>query len=97
MADEMTYFSPFMNSILDGKSAVYAAIAPIEGQIQVPKYEISNPKLQLGGNIAVFTYQLLEFDEAGAQTAGWKISEISRLVDDKWRIIHAHYSAMAES
>jgi hypothetical protein len=33
MAEEMTYFSPFGNSLMDGKGAVTAAIAPIEGQI----------------------------------------------------------------
>jgi hypothetical protein len=97
MADEMTYFSPFVNSILDGKSTVYAAVAPAEGQIHTPGFAIIDPKIQLGEDIAVFTFILSELDESGAQTAGWKVTEVYRDVDDRWQMIHAHFSAVAES
>lgn len=97
MADEVTYFSPFANSILDGKSTVYAAIAPAEGQIHSPGFAVIDPKIQLGENIAVLTFILSELDEGGVQTAGWKVTEVCRQVGDNWRIIHLHYSAVAES
>jgi len=97
MADEMTYFSPFVNSILDGKSAVYAAVTPAEGQIHSPGFDIIDPKIQLGESIAVLTFILSELDEGGAQTAGWKVTEVYRDVDDRWQMIHAHFSAVAES
>ena len=97
MAEEMTYFSPFENSRVDGKSAIEALIAPIEGEIHAPKFEILNPRLQLGESIAVFTFHLSELDEDGAQTIGWKVTEIYRHVDDKWRLIHAHLSLIGEN
>ena len=96
MAEEVTYFSPFANRILDGKSTVYAAVAPAEGQIHSPGFAIIDPKIQLGESIAVITFLLSELDEEGAQTAGWKVTEICRQVDDNWRIIHLHYSAVSE-
>ena len=97
MAEEMTYFSPFEKNRVDGKSAVEALIAPIEGAIHVPKFEILNPRLQLGESLAVFTFHLSEFDEDGAQTSGWKVTENYRHVDDKWRLIHAHFSLIGEN
>jgi len=93
----MTYFSPFEKSRVDGKSAVEALIAPIEGKIHVPKFKILNPRLQLGEEIAVFTFHLSEFDEDGAQTVGWKVTEIYRHLDDKWRLIHWHFSMIGEN
>lgn len=97
MSEEMTYFSPFLNKRLDGKQAVAAVIEPIEGQIQVPNYDIRDPSLQLGDNIAVFTFHLDELDEDGELMTGWKVTEVYRQVGEKWRIIHAHYSSLVES
>ena len=97
MAEEMTYFSPFENSLLDGKKALEAAFAPIVGQIQVPAFEILNPKLQLGEDIGVFTFNLNEHDQDGALMVGWKVTEVYRQMGDEWRLIHAHYSPIGET
>jgi hypothetical protein len=94
--EEMTYFSPFMNSRLDGKSAVVANIAPAEGQIHSPQFEIHNPDLQLGEDMAALTYQLRELDEDDHLTAGWKVSDIYRQADSGWRLIHTHISPFGE-
>jgi len=96
MGEEMTYFSPFMNTLIDGKSAVETIIAPIEGQIHSPGFEIKDPKLQLGDELAVFTCNLNELDEAGALNVGWKVTDIYRQVGDKWRLIHSHLSPIVE-
>lgn len=97
MAEEVTYFSPYVSSRVEGKSAVEAIVAPIEGQIHVPKFEILNPELQLGESIAAFTFHLNEFDDDGALMTGWKVTEIYRQMGDEWRIIHAHYSSIGEN
>jgi hypothetical protein len=96
MGEEMTYFSPFMNNLVDGKSAVETIIAPIEGQIHSPGFEIKDPKLQLGDELAVFTCNLNELDEAGTLNVGWKVTDIYRQVGDKWRLIHSHLSPITE-
>ena len=97
MAEEMTYFSPFENRLIDGKKAIEAGLAPIVGQIQVPAFEILNPKLQLGEDIAVLEFNLNENDQDGALMAGWKVTEVYRQMGDEWRMIHTHFSAMAET
>jgi ketosteroid isomerase-like protein len=97
MADEMTYFSPFENSLLDGKKTLEATFAPLVGQIQVPSFEVLNPKLQLGEDIGVLKFNLNEHDKDGALTAGWKVTEVYRQMGDEWRMIHAHYSPIREA
>jgi hypothetical protein len=96
MAEEMTYFSPFANSLVDGKGAVVAAIAPIEGQIH-GLYELVSPDLQLGESMAVHSYRLNELDHQGDLTAGYKVTEVYRQVGDKWLMIHAHFSTAKEN
>ena len=97
MAEEMTYFSPFMNTIIDGKSANEAMIAPLAGQIHSPGFEVRDPKLQLGEDMAVITFNLNELDEEGALNVGWKVTEVYRQVGDNWRTIHAHFSPIVEN
>jgi hypothetical protein len=96
MAEEMTYFSPFTNSRLDGRRAVEANVAPVEGQIYSPGYEVLDPHLQLGEDLAVLTYHLTELDENDALNVGWKVTDIYRQAGDKWQMIHAHLTPFAE-
>jgi len=96
MDDEFTYFSPFTNQRVDGKSAVEASFAPIEGQIHIPGFEILDPELKLGESIAVFTFHLHELNDDGAMMTGWKVTEIYRLVGGKWRAIHSHFTPYGE-
>ncbi|HET6446260.1 MAG TPA: DUF4440 domain-containing protein [candidate division Zixibacteria bacterium] len=92
MDEDMTYFSPFANHRVDGKSAIEALFAPIAGQIQVPGFEILDPDLKLGEGTAVLTFHLHELSEDGVLTAGWKVTEIYRHVGDKWRVFHSHFT-----
>jgi hypothetical protein len=96
MDEEMTYFSPFANHRVDGKSAIEALFAPIAGQIHVPGFEILDPELKLGESLAVFTFHLHELNEDGALMTGWKVTEIYRLVGDQWRVIHSHFTPYGE-
>lgn len=96
MDDEMSYFSPFVNKILDGKEAVVANVAPIEGQIHVPRFEILNPDLKLGEEIGILTYRIFEYGDGEALSAAWKVTEGFRQVGDRWRLIHSHFSAVSE-
>lgn len=97
MDDEMSYFSPFVDTLLDGKEAVVANVAPFAGQIHAPGHKIQDTALKLGGEIGVLTYRLFELGEAGAVVAGWKVTEVYRQVGDRWRLIHSHFSAVGEA
>ncbi len=59
---------------LDEKSAVESLLAPQEREIRVPVFEILKPELQLGEDIAVFTFNLNELDQDGAFN-GWLESD----------------------
>ena len=96
MAEEMTYLSPFEKHRIDGKSTIVALMSPIEGQIHSPGFEMLDPDLHLGTDMAVFTYHLNELDEEGVQTYGWKVTEAYRRMDGKWKMIHAHFSTNVE-
>ena len=63
---------------LDDKNAVEALLAPLESEIRVPAFEILKPELQLGEDIAVFSFNLSEQDQDGALMIRWKATEISR-------------------
>lgn len=97
MDEEFSYFSPFVSTLLDGKEAVVANIAPFEGQIRVPKYEILDPSLKLGKESGILTYRLFEYGDGENLSAGWKVTEVYRQVGDQWRLIHAHFSAVGEA
>lgn len=97
MDEEMSYFSPFVDTLLDGKEAVVANIAPIKGQIHIPRYEILNPGLKLGEEIGVVTYQLNEYGDGENISAGWKVTEVYRHTGHQWRLIHSHFSVVGEA
>ncbi len=94
LADELTYFDPRSGGRLDGISALKDYFAPIEGQIIVPRHEVLNPKIQLHGDIGVFTYNLNEYASDGAVSVRWNSTEVYRRIGEEWRIIHAHWSAI---
>ncbi len=94
LADELTYFDPRSGGRLDGISALKDYYAPLEGKISVPRYEVLNPKLQLHGDIGVFTYNLNEYASDGAVSLRWNSTEVYRRIGEGWRIIHAHWSTI---
>ncbi len=93
-ADELTYFDPGTGARLDGISALKEYYAPLEGKINVPRHEVLNPRIQLHGDIGVFTYNLNEYASDGPASARWNATEVYRRIGEEWRIIHAHWSAI---
>jgi hypothetical protein len=93
--DDLTYFAPVSGGRLESVSALKELFAPIEGMIKVPRFEMFKPKLQLHGDVAVFTYQLNEYASGGSASARWNVTHVYRRTDKQWRIMHAHWSAMA--
>jgi hypothetical protein len=62
-----------------------------------PRYDMIDPVVQVEGNIAVLTFNLVNYGKPSGSAeetvlAGWNASEIYRKVDGAWRIIHAHWS-----
>jgi ketosteroid isomerase-like protein len=92
LADDVTYFAPVTASRVEGKEAVRALFVPFQGKLSVPRFEISNPKLQLYGDTGIFTYNLTEYDANGAVATRWNSTEVYRRFGDNWQAVHAHWS-----
>lgn len=66
------------------------------GKVRIPRYEIVNPQVVSDGNLAVFSYNLVNYvhDADGSETEGtrWNSTQVYRRTGDQWRVVHAHWS-----
>lgn len=97
LAEDVTYFAPITPGRVEGREAVRALFAPFQGKLSVPKFEILNPKLQLHGDIGIFTYNLNEYGTDGAVATRWNSTEVYRRFGDKWQAVHAHWSQIPKT
>jgi ketosteroid isomerase-like protein len=97
LAEDVTYFAPITPGRVEGKEAVRALFVPFQGKLSVPKFEILNPKLQLHGDIGIFTYNLNEYDASGAVATRWNSTEVYRRLGDQWQAVHAHWSQIPKT
>src|SRR5947209_16843955 len=63
---------------------------------KIERVEMINPKVQQSGDIAVLTFNLIDY---GAQvgdgpktTARWNSTEVYQRINGSWKIIHSHWS-----
>lgn len=91
---EITLFHVMTNGRLDGIEAVKALYAPYAGRPLYDRYEIENPKVQGSGETAVLSYQLVTHN--GDTTRNWNATEVYRKGAAGWRVIHSHFSAIAQ-
>jgi ketosteroid isomerase-like protein len=89
-APDVTYFDPFLERRLDGREALAAWYAPLRGTIRIDRYDLIDPKVQVCGEIAVLTFNLVSY--SGATTMRWNCSEVYRKDREGWRLIQTHWS-----
>ena len=96
MAPEVTYFDPSTDKRIDGLPALRAMIEPYTGKIKIDRYEMVNPKVQHHGDVALLTFNLLNYrklpDGKEQVTLRWNSTETYARVGGSWRIIHSHWS-----
>ena len=91
---EVTYFHAPLERKLEGQAAVKAFFEPYRGKPLFDSYEIFDPKVQLSGEIAVLTYQLVT--KNGPVTSRWNSTEVYQHRKEGWRIMHSHWSQVKE-
>jgi ketosteroid isomerase-like protein len=98
-APDITYFDPNQERRVDGLEALTALFGPIKGMqlpFTDPRYEMIAPKVQLYGDVALLTFNLINYATMGGQTesvlARWNSSEVYRRLDGRWRLVHSHWS-----
>ncbi len=89
-APEVTYFDPFLERRVDGHAALSAWYAPLRGTIHIDRYELIEPKVQVYGETAVLTFNLLS--HSGATTMRWNCTEVYHQTKEGWRIVQTHWS-----
>ena len=96
MASDQTYFDPMTEKRIDGQADLKRYIAPFAGKIKIERVEMIDPKVQQSGDMAVLTFNLIDY---GAQvgdgpktTARWNSTEVYQRINGSWRIIHSHWS-----
>ena len=96
MASDQTYFDPTTAKRIDGQDALKKFIAPFAGKIKIERVEMIDPKVQRSGDLAVLTFNLVDY---GAQvnggpktTARWNSTEVYQRLNGSWKIVHSHWS-----
>lgn len=98
-SDDVSYFDPLTETRLDGRQAVEAYFRQFyEGKLNILRNEFPNTQVIVsdGGDLAVLTYNLLNFvpDGNGGDKPGtiWNATQVFRLIDGKWRVVHVNWS-----
>jgi hypothetical protein len=94
-ADEVTYFDTGTEQRVDGLEELKGLYAPREGKIKIERYDILNPRVQVHGNTAVLTFNLIDHVRTTAgltEEVSWNATEVYCMIDRKWKIIHTHWS-----
>jgi ketosteroid isomerase-like protein len=71
---------------------------PLFGKIRIPRYEMTDSKVQRHGDVAVLTYNLRSegLQPDGKQvTVRWNSTAVYARVGGNWRMIHSHWSLTA--
>lgn len=98
-APDITYFDPYRERRVDGLQALTALFGPMKGMqlpFTDPRYEMIAPKVQMYGDVALLTFNLINYAKMGSQTesvlARWNSSEVYRRIDGRWKLVHSHWS-----
>jgi ketosteroid isomerase-like protein len=91
---DVTYFHYPLQRRLQGVPAVKTLFEPYRGRPLFDTYEIADPVVQVAGEAAILTYQLLS--HRGETTERWNSTEVFEKKNDGWRIVHAHWSRVQQ-
>lgn len=100
-ADDVRYFDPTVGSRLDGLAAMEEFLRPVAGKMSIRRYEMLNPEVAVVGEMALLTYNLVNFmgapDARECMGSRWNCTEVYRRRDGTWKIVHSHWSFTAPS
>jgi ketosteroid isomerase-like protein len=95
-AADITYFDPVTATRIDGHQAMVNHYVPWVGKIQIARYEMLNPHVVVAGNMALLTYNLVNYirDAQGIESVGsrWNSTTVYQHRDRAWKAIHSHWS-----
>ena len=95
-ASDVSYFDPVTATRIDGHQAMVDYYHPFVGKINVPRYEMLNPHVTVEGDMALLTYNLVNYipTAGGGESIGtrWNSTVVYRRDGKTWKTIHSHWS-----
>lgn len=89
-SNDFTYFDPAHETRLDGRNKIIELYESMRGKIKMDKFEMMNPVVQSTDTMAVLSYVLYSY--LGETIYKENCTEVYRLEDNEWKIIHCHFS-----
>lgn len=89
-APDIVYFDPYREKRIDGLEALTELYKELWGKIQLDRFELLNPLVQVIGDAAVLTFNYVSY--AGETEYRWNCTEVYRRNGDRWQIIQTHWS-----
>ena len=89
-APDVVYFDPYQEKRIDGLDALTQFYKTIWGMVDFDHFELLNPLVQVGGDLAVLTFNFVSY--AGDNESRWNCTEVYRFDDNRWQIIQTHWS-----
>src|SRR5262249_38670543 len=87
-ATDITYFDPATEKRIDGHQAMVDYYGPWVGKIQIKRYEMLNPQIVIEGNMALLTYNLVNYtlDGTGVESVGtrWNSTTVYQRRGGTW-------------
>jgi ketosteroid isomerase-like protein len=91
-APEITYFDPYQKARIDGLAALTRLYESIKGKSSIPRVELISPRVQMHGDTATLTFNLVNYSATGEATSRWNSTEVYARIKGEWKIIHSHWS-----
>ena len=98
-ASEITYFDPTTERRGEGLEAMQMRLEPLKKfplPFTDPRYEMIDPKVQRHGDVALLTFNLINYGTFLGQpesvVARWNATEVYARIDGRWKIAHSHWS-----
>ncbi len=89
-SDEVTYFDPLTAKRLNGLLELSKLYRSFAGQFHFDRFEFEDPKVQLSGDVAVLTYNLVAYVDSKEER--WNATMVYQKARGRWKIIHTHMS-----
>ena len=89
-APDVVYFDPYLEKRIDGVNALTQYYKGLWGQVRFDRFELLNPCVQVGGELAVLTFNYASY--TGDKKSRWNCTEVYRQSEGGWKIIQTHWS-----
>jgi ketosteroid isomerase-like protein len=90
-ADDVVYFDPFLERRIDGHAQLTQYYEANRGQVQIARYEMLNPVVQVIGDAAVLTFNFVSWG-GNENELRWNCTEVFRRDTHGWRLVQTHWS-----